>query len=75
MAFFESEWFRDLGNYRMLAFGLAMVLIMVFRPRGLIAHREPSLRLHPVRRAGPRRLAQLRATGGRELSTVRGSDA
>ncbi len=46
------EWFRDLGSYRMLAFGLAMVLIMVFRPRGLIAHREPSLRLHPVRRAG-----------------------
>ncbi|HEY6982313.1 high-affinity branched-chain amino acid ABC transporter permease LivM [Reyranella sp.] len=40
------EWFRDLGTYRMLAFGLAMVLIMVFRPRGLIAHREPSLRLH-----------------------------
>ena len=37
------EWFRDLGNYRMLAFGLAMVLIMVFRPRGLIAHREPSI--------------------------------
>ena len=29
------EWFRDLGSYRMLAFGLAMVLIMVFRPRGL----------------------------------------
>ncbi|MBS0519187.1 MAG: high-affinity branched-chain amino acid ABC transporter permease LivM [Proteobacteria bacterium] len=40
------EWFRDLGNYRMLVFGLAMVLIMVFRPRGLIAHREPSVRLH-----------------------------
>jgi branched-chain amino acid transport system permease protein len=43
------EWFRDLGGYRMLAFGLAMVLIMVFRPRGLIAHREPSLRLHAVK--------------------------
>lgn len=42
------EWFRDLGNYRMLAFGLAMVLIMVFRPRGLIADREPSVRLHPA---------------------------
>src|SRR4029079_1220688 len=42
------EWFRDLGSYRMLAFGLAMVLIMVFRPRGLIAHREPSVRLHPA---------------------------
>ena len=41
------EWFRDLGAYRMVAFGLAMVLIMVFRPRGLIAHREPSVRLHP----------------------------
>jgi branched-chain amino acid transport system permease protein len=48
------EWFRDLGNYRMLAFGLAMVLIMVFRPRGLIAHREPSLRLHPVKQRGGR---------------------
>jgi branched-chain amino acid transport system permease protein len=46
------EWFRELGNYRMLAFGLAMVLIMVFRPRGLVAHREPSIRLHPSR-AGP----------------------
>jgi branched-chain amino acid transport system permease protein len=42
------EWFRELGNYRMLAFGLAMVLIMAFRPRGLIAHREPSIRLHPL---------------------------
>jgi branched-chain amino acid transport system permease protein len=48
------EWFRDLGNYRMLAFGLAMVLIMVFRPRGLVAHREPSLRLHPIKPGGGR---------------------
>ena len=46
------EWFRELGNYRMLAFGLAMVLIMVYRPRGLIGHREPSIRLHPVASAG-----------------------
>jgi branched-chain amino acid transport system permease protein len=46
------EWFRDLGSYRMLAFGLAMVLIMVFRPRGLIAHREPSIRLHAMRPRG-----------------------
>src|SRR5262245_8656345 len=46
------EWFRELGNYRMLAFGLAMVLIMVFRPRGLIAHREPSVRLHPAKARG-----------------------
>jgi branched-chain amino acid transport system permease protein len=40
------EWFRDLGEYRMLAFGLAMVLIMVFKPRGLVAHRDPTIRLH-----------------------------
>jgi len=46
------EWFRELGNYRMLAFGLAMVLIMVYRPRGLIGHREPTIRLHPVGSAG-----------------------
>lgn len=48
------EWFRELGSFRMLAFGLAMVLIMVFRPRGLIAHRDPTVRLYPVgQRAGP----------------------
>jgi branched-chain amino acid transport system permease protein len=46
------EWFRELGNYRMLAFGIAMVLIMVFRPRGLIGHREPSIRLHRVASRG-----------------------
>ena len=37
--------FRDLKQYRMLAFGGAMVLIMVWRPRGLLAHRDPSIRL------------------------------
>jgi branched-chain amino acid transport system permease protein len=36
----------------MLTFGIAMVLIMVFRPRGLIGHREPSIRLHPVASGG-----------------------
>ncbi len=46
------EWFRELGNYRMLAFGLAMVLIMVYRPRGLVGHREPSIRLNPVPSGG-----------------------
>ena len=37
------EVFRDLNQYRMLAFGIAMVAIMVWRPRGLLAHREPTL--------------------------------
>jgi branched-chain amino acid transport system permease protein len=33
----------DPTQYRMLVFGFAMVAIMVWRPRGLIATREPSL--------------------------------
>ncbi len=41
------EFFRELQQYRMLAFGAAMVMIMVWRPRGLLAHREPTIRLHP----------------------------
>jgi branched-chain amino acid transport system permease protein len=40
-----TELFRDLAEYRMLAFGAAMVLIMIWKPRGLLAHREPTLRL------------------------------
>jgi len=46
------EWFRDLQEYRMLAFGALMVLIMIWRPRGLLAHREPTLRLNARRRGG-----------------------
>jgi branched-chain amino acid transport system permease protein len=51
---FLPEFFRDLGQYRMLAFGLAMVLIMVFKPRGLVAHRDPTIRLHPPSGGGKR---------------------
>jgi branched-chain amino acid transport system permease protein len=39
------ELFREFEQYRMLIFGLAMVAIMVWRPRGLIANREPSIHL------------------------------
>jgi branched-chain amino acid transport system permease protein len=39
------EVFRELNQYRMLAFGMAMVAIMVWRPRGLLAHRDPTVRL------------------------------
>ena len=38
---------REFEQYRMLLFGAAMVMIMVWRPRGLLAHREPTLRLNP----------------------------
>jgi branched-chain amino acid transport system permease protein len=44
------EFGRAFAEFRMLIFGAAMVAIMVWRPRGLLAHREPSLRLAP--RAG-----------------------
>jgi branched-chain amino acid transport system permease protein len=39
------ELFRELEQFRMLMFGAAMVAIMVWRPRGLITTREPSVSL------------------------------
>ena len=39
------ELFRDLQDYRMLIFGLALVLVMVLRPRGLVSGRTPSVAL------------------------------
>jgi branched-chain amino acid transport system permease protein len=39
------EFGRAFAEFRMLIFGAAMVGVMVWRPRGLIAHREPTLRL------------------------------
>ncbi len=45
----ELEWMRavfgkefDPTQYRMLLFGLAMVAIMIWKPRGLISSREPT---------------------------------
>jgi branched-chain amino acid transport system permease protein len=40
-AVFGSEF--DPTQYRMLIFGLAMVLMMLWKPRGLISHREPTV--------------------------------
>ncbi len=37
------ELFREFEQYRMLVFGFAMVLIMIWRPRGLVASRDPSV--------------------------------
>ncbi|MEI6984640.1 MAG: high-affinity branched-chain amino acid ABC transporter permease LivM [Rhodospirillaceae bacterium] len=45
------EAFRELAQYRMLAFGAGMVVIMLWRPRGLLAHREPTILMHPRRSA------------------------
>ena len=41
------ELAREFAEFRMLLFGGAMVLIMVWRPRGLLAHREPTISLGP----------------------------
>ena len=41
----STELFRSFAEYRMLALGAAMVLIMIWRPQGLISHREPTVRL------------------------------
>jgi len=52
----ELDWLKsifgpgfDPGQYRMLIFGLAMVIMMVWRPRGLIASRQPSIVLHEAK--------------------------
>jgi branched-chain amino acid transport system permease protein len=46
------ELVRELEEFRMLAFGGLMVLIMVWRPRGLLALREPTIRLSAPGRTG-----------------------
>ena len=48
------EFGRAFAEFRMLIFGAAMVAVMVWRPRGLISHREPTLRLFsgPARNDG-----------------------
>ncbi|MDZ4792253.1 MAG: high-affinity branched-chain amino acid ABC transporter permease LivM [Hyphomicrobiales bacterium] len=38
----SSEFFRDLEEYRLLIFGACMVLLMTWRPRGLVSTRTPS---------------------------------
>jgi branched-chain amino acid transport system permease protein len=46
----ELDWLKDVfgpafdpTQYRMLLFGLAMVLVMIWKPRGLISYRSPSI--------------------------------
>jgi branched-chain amino acid transport system permease protein len=40
-----GELFRDFNEYRMLIFGVALVVVMVWRPRGLVSGRRPSVSL------------------------------
>jgi len=41
------EFGRAFAEFRMLIFGAAMIGVMVWRPQGLISHREPTVRLGP----------------------------
>jgi branched-chain amino acid transport system permease protein len=40
------EFFRELQDYRMIAFGIGMVLIMIWRPGGILSHRDPTIFLN-----------------------------
>jgi branched-chain amino acid transport system permease protein len=40
-----TEGFRELEAYRMVVFGLGMVAIMIWKPTGLLSHRDPTIRL------------------------------
>jgi branched-chain amino acid transport system permease protein len=56
----------DPTQYRMLLFGLAMVLIMIWKPRGLIATRAPSILLYAdARTASPDKPAPAELLQGR----------
>jgi branched-chain amino acid transport system permease protein len=45
VALVAMQELRAFAEFRMLIFGAAMIAIMVWRPRGFISRREPSLRL------------------------------
>jgi branched-chain amino acid transport system permease protein len=43
---------RDFAEYRMLLFGTAMILIMIWRPGGILSQRQPTLRHRAVESGG-----------------------
>ena len=51
------EFFREFAQYRLLVFGLAMVVIMIWRPRGLVSTRTAAIFLNREEKidAGPAR--------------------
>jgi branched-chain amino acid transport system permease protein len=51
----------ELPLYRMLIFGLALVVMMVLRPRGLVSGRTPTAALTKVKEIAPEIVAQGRA--------------
>lgn len=43
------EYLREVGNYRMLLFGASMVVMMIFRPQGIVANVR---KIYEVKRGG-----------------------
>jgi branched-chain amino acid transport system permease protein len=54
------ELFREFDQYRMLVFGAAMVAVMIYRPRGLVATRTPSVFLRKRKDIAARVLSEAR---------------
>ncbi|ADL50945.1 branched-chain amino acid ABC transporter permease [Clostridium cellulovorans] len=42
---FLPELLRDLNDYRMIIYPLALILLMIFRPQGLLGNKEVSLKI------------------------------
>jgi branched-chain amino acid transport system permease protein len=53
-----SELVRNLAEYRMLIFGLALVVMMIIRPRGLVSGRTPSVALGEAHQIGADMVAE-----------------
>jgi branched-chain amino acid transport system permease protein len=56
------EFFREFAQFRMLVFGLAMVTIMIWRPRGLVSTRTPSIFLGKEHEVDAEVVEEARAT-------------
>ena len=54
------ELLREFDQYRMLVFGAAMVAIMIYRPRGLVSARTPSVFLRRRKEIPPQLVAEAR---------------
>jgi branched-chain amino acid transport system permease protein len=58
----NSEIFSGIANelplYRMLIFGVALVLMMVLRPRGLVSGRTPTVALTRIKEIAPELVEQ-----------------
>jgi branched-chain amino acid transport system permease protein len=54
------ELLREFDQYRMLVFGAAMVAIMIYRPRGLVSARTPSVFLRDRKDIPPKLVAEAR---------------